>query len=68
MIRQLISGQYLTQSEYALQHIVILFGEVLIQSDEARLTHTYQLVIRLSTREYRLPGVKIQEYQRITIR
>jgi hypothetical protein len=41
-----MSGQHLTQSEYALQPIVILFGELLIQLEEARLTLTYQDVFR----------------------
>jgi hypothetical protein len=40
-----MSGQHLTQSEYALQRVVELFGDLLIQLEEARLTHTYQVVI-----------------------
>jgi len=36
-----MSGQRLSQSEYALQQVVVLFGELLIQLDEAGLTHTY---------------------------
>jgi hypothetical protein len=48
-----MSGQRLTQSEYALQSIVELFGNLLIQLEEAHLTHTYQVVFTfLSTREY----------------
>jgi hypothetical protein len=39
-----MSGQRLTQSEYALQQIVMLFGELLTQLKEARLTHTYHVV------------------------
>jgi len=41
-----MSGQRLSQSEYALQQGVVLFGELLIQLDEAGLTHTYQDVLR----------------------
>jgi hypothetical protein len=41
MIRQYMSGRHLTQSEYALQRIVELFGDLLIQLEEAHLTHTY---------------------------
>jgi len=41
-----MSGQHLTQSEYALQQVVVLFGEFLSQLDEARLTHTYLVVLR----------------------
>jgi hypothetical protein len=41
-----MSGQHLTQSEYALQQIVIVFGELLIQLDEARLTRIYQDIFR----------------------
>jgi hypothetical protein len=40
-----MSGRHLTQSEYALQRVVELFGDLLIQLEEARLTHTYQVVI-----------------------
>jgi hypothetical protein len=39
-----MSGQRLTQSEYALQQVVELFGNLLIQLEEACLTHTYQTV------------------------
>jgi hypothetical protein len=39
-----MSGQRLTQSEYALQKVVELFGNLLIQLEEAHLTHTYQMV------------------------
>jgi len=41
-----MSGSHLTQSEYALQQVVMLFGELLPQLAEARLTHTYQVVFR----------------------
>jgi hypothetical protein len=41
-----MSGQHLTQSEYALHRIVELFGDFLTQLEEAQLTHTYQLVFR----------------------
>jgi hypothetical protein len=41
-----MSGQHMTQSEYALQQIVGLFGTLLIQLGEAHLTHTYQTVFR----------------------
>jgi hypothetical protein len=41
-----MSGQRLTQSEYALQQVVELFGNLLIQLEEAHLTHTYQTVLR----------------------
>ena len=39
-----MSGRHLTQSEYALQQVVELFGNLLIQLEEAHLTHTYQTV------------------------
>jgi hypothetical protein len=41
-----MSGQRLSQSENALQPVVVLFGELLIQLDEAGLTHTYRDVLR----------------------
>jgi hypothetical protein len=41
-----MSGRRLSQSEYALQRVVVLFGELLIQLVEAGLTHTYRDVIR----------------------
>jgi len=41
-----MSGRHLTQSEYALQQVVVLFGDLLSQLEEARLTHTYQVVFR----------------------
>jgi hypothetical protein len=41
-----MSGQHLTQSEYALQQVVELFGNLLTQLEEARLTHTSQVVFR----------------------
>jgi hypothetical protein len=40
-----MSGQPLSQYEYTLQQIVMLFGELLIQLDKAGLTHTYHNVI-----------------------
>jgi len=39
-----MSGQHLTQCEYALQQIVVSFGVLLSQLAEAHLTHTYQVV------------------------
>jgi hypothetical protein len=42
-----MSGQHKTQSEYTLQQVVKLFGNLLTQLDEARLTHTNQKVFRL---------------------
>jgi len=41
-----MSGQRLTQSKYALQQTVELFGDLLFQLEEAHLTHTYQVVFR----------------------
>jgi len=41
-----MSGRHLTSSEYALQQIVILFGELLSQLAEACLTHIYRVVFR----------------------
>jgi hypothetical protein len=41
-----MSGQHLTQSKYALQQVVELFGNLLIQLEEAHLTHIYQTVFR----------------------
>jgi hypothetical protein len=41
-----MSGRHLTQSEFALQHVVELFGNLLIQLEEAHVTHTYQTVFR----------------------
>jgi hypothetical protein len=41
-----MSGQSLTQSEYALQKIVKSSGDLLFQLVEAHLTHTYQVVFR----------------------
>jgi hypothetical protein len=35
-----MSGRHLTQSEYALYQIVVLFGELLHQLEEAHLTNT----------------------------
>jgi hypothetical protein len=39
-----MSGQHLTQSEYALERIVVLFGQLLLELDEAHLTYTYRVV------------------------
>ena len=36
-----MSGRHLTQSEHALHQVVELFGELLSQLAEARLTHIY---------------------------
>jgi hypothetical protein len=44
--RPFISGYDAIQSEFALQRVVKLFGDLLIQLEEARLTHTYQVVFR----------------------
>jgi hypothetical protein len=44
--KRLMSGQRLTQSEYALQRVIELFSVLLTQLDEARLTHTYREVFR----------------------
>jgi hypothetical protein len=41
-----ISGRYLTQSEYTLQQIIMLFGEHLSQLEEASVNHTYRIVFR----------------------
>jgi hypothetical protein len=41
-----MSGRQLTQSEYALQQVVVRFGELHIQLDEAGLTHTYRDILR----------------------
>jgi hypothetical protein len=35
-------GRHLSQSEYALQQVVVQFGKLLIQLNEAGLTHTYR--------------------------
>jgi hypothetical protein len=41
-----MSGQRLSHSEYALQQTVVLFGELLIQLNEAGFTRTYRDVLR----------------------
>jgi hypothetical protein len=41
-IRRRESDQQLTESGYALQLVVVLFGELLSQLEEASLSHTYQ--------------------------
>ena len=46
MTKRSMSVRHLTQSEYALQQVVELFGNLLIQLEEAHLTHTYQTVFR----------------------
>jgi hypothetical protein len=51
VIKPYMSGSHLTQSEYALQQVVELFGNLLIQLDEAHLTHTYQVVFCFCQRE-----------------
>jgi len=40
-----MSGQHLTQSEYALQQVIVLFGKLLAQLAEAGITHTYRDVL-----------------------
>jgi len=45
-ITQCMSGKHLTKSEYALQQVVVLFGDLLFHLEEAHLTHTYQVVFR----------------------
>jgi hypothetical protein len=40
-----MSGQRLIESEYALQQIVVLIGELLSQLAEAELTRTYRDVL-----------------------
>jgi hypothetical protein len=42
-----MSGQHWTKSKYALQFVVVLFDELLVQLAEAGLTRTYQDVFRL---------------------
>jgi len=37
-----------TQSEYALQQVVELFGNLLFSLEEHHLTHTYRVVLRFS--------------------
>jgi hypothetical protein len=57
-----MSGLPLTQSEYALQQVVVLFRKLLCQLAEACLTHTYQVVFTfLRTRQYRLCSVAVIE-------
>jgi len=41
-----MSGRHLTQSEYTLQRVVGLFGNLLSQLEESHLTDTYQVVFR----------------------
>jgi hypothetical protein len=41
-----MSGAHLSPYEYALHKVVVLFGELLIQLDEAGLFHTYRDVLR----------------------
>jgi len=41
-----MSGQHLTQSAYALQRVVGLFGELRTQLEEAHQIHTYRVVFR----------------------
>jgi len=43
-IRRYMSGQHLTQSEYALQRVVELFGDLLTQLEESHQLHTYRVV------------------------
>jgi len=51
-IRQHKSGQRLTQSEYTLQQIIVLFRELLSQLVEVGLTHTYHDVFRVGELKY----------------
>jgi hypothetical protein len=68
-MRPRMSGRPLTHSKYAQQQVVVLFGKLLCQLGEARLTHTYQVVFTcLRTREYRLCSVAVLEHRRTTIR
>jgi hypothetical protein len=46
-----MSGQHLTQSEYALQLVVELFGNMLLQLEEAHVIHTYRMVFRFCSLE-----------------
>jgi hypothetical protein len=46
-----MSGGQLTQSEYALQQVVVLFSELLSQLDKADSTHTYSDVYRFCQHE-----------------
>jgi hypothetical protein len=48
-----MSERQLTQSEYALQQIVALFGEPLAQLSEAGLTRIYRHVFRF----WKLPNI-----------
>ena len=41
-----MSGRQLSHSEHALPQVVVLFGELLSQVEEAALTRTYQDVFR----------------------
>ena len=41
-------GRRLTQSEYALQQIVQLFGNLLFSLHEHNVIHTYQVVFRFA--------------------
>jgi hypothetical protein len=41
-----MSGARLSQSEYAQQRIVELFGELLIATEDAGLTHTSRIILR----------------------
>jgi len=42
-----MSGRHMTQSEYALQRVIGLFGDLLYQLEEAHLTHTYRVVFHI---------------------
>jgi hypothetical protein len=41
-----MSGGSLSRYKYALHKVVVLFGELLIQLDEAGLTHIYRDLLR----------------------
>jgi hypothetical protein len=47
-----MSGRPLSQNEYALQQCVVLFGELLIQLEEASLTNTYRYMFRFCELEH----------------
>jgi hypothetical protein len=46
-----MSGQHLTQSQYALQKVVELFRDLLFQLEQAHFTHMYQVVFHFCQHE-----------------
>jgi hypothetical protein len=46
-----MSGAHLSPYDYALQKVVVLFGDLLIQLDEAGLTCTYRNILRFGELE-----------------